>query len=153
MYMSEIDDAVDDILSQIKDHKSTTPEIKRVEEDFDADKLEAFILNKTSALVNTSIDMVEDVKDYISSAPENRDVAAIAELIRASTGAIDTLNKLHASKEGNKSKMEIKQIDIQAKERMNIADNQTKVLLSRDDIMKALMDDSGDDTLDNTVDV
>jgi len=129
MYMSEIDDAVDDILSQIKDHKSTTPEIKRVEEDFDADKLEAFILNKTSALVNTSIDMVEDVKDYISSAPENRDVAAIAELIRASTGAIDTLNKLHASKEGNKSKMEIKQIDIQAKERMNIADNQTKVLL------------------------
>jgi len=151
--MSEIDDAVDDILSQIKDHKSTTPEIKRVEEDFDADKLEAFILNKTSALVNTSIDMVEDVKDYISSAPENRDVAAIAELIRASTGAIDTLNKLHASKEGNKSKMEIKQIDIQAKERMNIADNQTKVLLSRDDIMKALMDDSGDDTLDNTVDV
>ena len=151
--MSEIDDAVDDILSQIKDHKSTTPEINRVEEDFDADKLEAFILNKTSALVNTSIDMVEDVKDYISSAPENRDVAAIAELIRASTGAIDTLNKLHASKEGNKSKMEIKQIDIQAKERMNIADNQTKVLLSRDDIMKALMDDSGDDTLDNTVDV
>jgi len=153
MYMSEIDDAVDDILSQIKDHKSTTPEIKRVEEDFDADKLEAFILNKTSALVNTSIDMVEDVKDYISSAPENRDVAAIAELIRASTGAIDTLNKLHAAKEGNKSRMEIKQIDIQAKERMNIADNQTKVLLSRDDIMKALMDDSGDDTLDNTVDV
>ena len=148
MYISEIDDAVDDILSQIKDHKSTTPEIKRVEEDFDADKLEAFILNKTSALVNTSIDMVEDVKDYISSAPENRDVAALAELIRASTGAIDTLTKLHTSKEGNKSKLEIKQIDIQAKERMNIAENQTKVLLSRDDIMKALMDDGDESVVD-----
>lgn len=153
MYMSEIDDAVDDILSQIKDHKSTTSEIKKVEEEFDAEELEAFILNKTSALVNSSIDMVENVKDYISSAPENRDVASLAELIRASTGAIDTLTKLHTSKEGNKSKMEIKQIDIQAKERMNIADNQTKVLLSRDDIMKALMDDSNDDTLDNTVDI
>lgn len=151
--MSEIDDAVDDILSQIKDHKSTTSEIKKVEEEFDAEELEAFILNKTSALVNSSIDMVENVKDYISSAPENRDVASLAELIRASTGAIDTLTKLHTSKEGNKSKMEIKQIDIQAKERMNIADNQTKVLLSRDDIMKALMDDSNDDTLDNTVDI
>jgi flavoprotein len=148
MYMSEIDDAVDDILSQIKDHKSNTSVIKKVEEDFDADKLEAFILNKTSALVNTSIDMVEDVKDYISSAPENRDVAAIAELIRASTGAIDTLNKLHAAKEGNKSKMEIKQLDVEAKERMNIADNQTKVLLSRDDIMKALIDEEGEDVVD-----
>lgn len=149
MYMSEIDDAVDDILSQIKDHKATTSEIKKAEEEeFDADKLEAFILNKTSALVNTSIDMVEDVKDYISSAPENRDVAAIAELIRASTGAIDTLTKLHTAKEGNKSRIEIKQIDVEAKERMNIADNQTKVLLSRDDIMKALIDEEGEDVVD-----
>jgi len=146
--MSEIDDAVDDILSQIKDHKATTSEIKKVEEVLDPDKLEEFIVNKTSALVNTSIDMVENVKDYISSAPENRDVASLAELIRASTGAIDTLNKLHTSKEGNKVKKEIKQIDVEAKERMNIADNQTKVLLSRDDIMKALMDEEGEDIVD-----
>jgi hypothetical protein len=148
MCMSEIDDAVDDILSQIKDHKATTSEIKKVEEVLDPDKLEEFIVNKTSALVNTSIDMVENVKDYISSAPENRDVASLAELIRASTGAIDTLNKLHTSKEGNKVKKEIKQIDVEAKERMNIADNQTKVLLSRDDIMKALMDEEGEDIVD-----
>jgi non-homologous end joining protein Ku len=148
MYMSEIDDAVDDILSQIKDHKTTTTEIQKVDKDFDADKLEEFILNKTSSLVNTSIEMVEDVKDYISSAPENRDVASLAELIRASTGAIDTLTKLHTSKEGNKSRKEIKQLDVEAKERMNIADNQTKVLLSRDDIMKALMDDEGESIVD-----
>jgi len=146
--MSEIDDAVDDILSQIKDHKTTTTEIQKVDKDFDADKLEEFILNKTSSLVNTSIEMVEDVKDYISSAPENRDVASLAELIRASTGAIDTLTKLHTSKEGNKSRKEIKQLDVEAKERMNIADNQTKVLLSRDDIMKALMDDEGESIVD-----
>ena len=146
--MSEIDDAVDDILSQIKDHKTATTEIRKVKKDFDADKLEEFILNKTSSLVNTSIEMVEDVKDYISSAPENRDVASLAELIRASTGAIDTLNKLHTSKEGKKSRKEIKQLDVEAKERMNIADNQTKVLLSRDDIMKALMDDEGESIVD-----
>ena len=149
--MSEIDDAVDDILSQIKNHKNTTSEIekdKKIEEQFDVDKLEEFIVNKTSALVNSSIDMVENVKDYISSAPENRDVASLAELIRASTGAIDTLNKLHTSKEGNKVKIDIKQIDVEAKERMNIADNQTKVLLSRDDIMKALMEEEGEDIVD-----
>jgi uncharacterized iron-regulated protein len=148
MYMSEIDDAVDDILSQIKNHKNATTEIEKAPENFDAEKLEEFILNKTSSLVNSSIDMVENVRDYISSAPENRDVASLAELIRASTGAIDTLTKLHTSKEGNKSKLEIKQIDIQAKERMNIADNQTKVLLSRDDIMKALMDDGDESVVD-----
>lgn len=148
--MSEIDDAVNDILSQIKDHKQTTQEIRKVEEKLDVEKLEEFLVNKTSSLISSSVDMVEDVKDYISSAPENRDVASLAELIKASASAIDSLTRLHTAKEGNKSKKEIKQLDIEAKERMNIVDNQAKVLMSRDDIMKALMseDKDGDDVVD-----
>ena len=149
--MSEIDDAVNDILSQIKDHKQTTQEIRKVEEKLDVEKLEEFLVNKTSSLISSSVDMVEDVKDYISSAPENRDVASLAELIKASASAIDSLTRLHTAKEGNKSKKEIKQLDIEAKERMNIVDNQAKVLMSRDDIMKALMSEDKDD--DDVVDV
>lgn len=150
--MSEIDDAVNDILSQIKDHKQTTQHIRKVEEKLDMDKLEEFLVNKTSSLINSSVDMVEDVKDYISSAPENRDVASLAELIKASASAIDSLAKLHTAKENNKSKKEIKQLDIEAKERMNIVDNQAKVLMSRDDIMKALMSEDSDKS-DDVVDI
>ena len=150
--MSEIDDAVNDILSQIKDHKQTTQEIRKVEEKLDVEKLEEFLVNKTSSLISSSVDMVEDVKDYISSAPENRDVASLAELIKASASAIDSLTKLHTAKEGNKSKKEIKQLDIEAKERMNIVDNQAKVLMSRDDIMKALMSEDSDKK-DDVVDI
>ena len=142
---AEIDEAVNDILSQIKDHKKDTSEIKKVEEKLDIEKLEEFLVSKTSALINSSVDMVENVKDYISGAPENRDVASLSELIKASASAIDSLTKLHTAKESNKSKVEIKQLDIEAKERMNIVDNQAKVLMSRDDIMKALMNDDKDD--------
>ena len=149
---NEIDEAVNDILTQIKDHNSTTTEIKKVEEELDIDKIEEYLVKKTSSLINSSVDMVENVKDYISSAPENRDVASLAELIRASSSAIDTLTKLHTAKEANKSKVEIKELDIQAKERMNIVDNQAKVLMSRDDVIKALMGD-GDGDDEDVVDV
>ena len=142
---NEIDEAVNDILSQIKDHNSTTTAVKKVEEELDIDKLEEYLVKKTSALINSSVDMVENVKDYISSAPENRDVASLAELIRASSSAIDTLTKLHTAKETNKSKKEIKELDIEAKERMNIVDNQARVLMSRDDVIKALMGDGDDE--------
>ena len=37
-------------------------------------------------------------------------------------------------------------MDVESKERLNIADNGTKLLLSRDDIMKALVDK--DDVID-----
>ena len=129
---SEIDNAVNDIITQIKDHtnnintseKKDTPDITNLEE---------FLIEKTSSLITSSIDMVEDVKEYISSAPENRDVASLAELIRASSSAIDTLTKLHTSTEQNKNRIEVKQMDVDSKEKLNTIDNQTKVLLSRDD--------------------
>ena len=138
----EIDTAVNDILSQIKSHNKDTTEIKKVAEEIDLDNLEEFLVKKTSSLINSSVDMVDDVKEYIASAPENRDVASLAELIKASSSAIDTLSKLHTAKEQNKNRVEIKQMDIESKEKLNIMDNQTKVLMTRDDVMKAL---TGDD--------
>ena len=142
---NEIDTAVNDILTQIKSHNKDTTEIKKVAEEIDLDNLEEFLVKKTSSLINSSVDMVDDVKEYIASAPENRDVASLAELIKASSSAIDTLSKLHTAKEQNKNRVEIKQMDIESKEKLNIMDNQTKVLMTRDDVMKALMGD--DDTI------
>ena len=140
MYVGdEIDNAVNDILTQIKSHNKATTEVNRVAEDVNIENLEDFIIKKTGSLVNSSVDMVEEVKDYISSAPENRDVASLAELIKASSSAIDTLTKLHTAKEQNKNRVQVKQMDIEAKEKLNIIDNQTKVLLSRDEVMKALV--------------
>ena len=142
---NEIDTAVNDILTQIKSHNKDTTEIKKVAEEIDLDNLEEFLVKKTSSLINSSVDMVDDVKEYIASAPENRDVASLAELIKASSSAIDTLSKLHTAKEQNKNRVEIKQMDIESKEKLNIMDNQTKVLMTRDDVMKALTGD--DDTI------
>ena len=135
---NEIDTAVNDILTQIKSHNKDTTEIKKVADEIDLDNLEEFLVKKTSSLINSSVDMVDDVKEYIASAPENRDVASLAELIKASSSAIDTLSKLHTAKEQNKNRVEIKQMDIESKEKLNIMDNQTKVLMTRDDVMKAL---------------
>jgi hypothetical protein len=145
---SEIDSAVDDIITQIRDHDRDINSSTFVQKIPDIDNVEQFILEKTSALINSSVNMVEDVKDYISSAPENRDVASLAELIRASSSAIDTLTKIHTSREQNKNRIEVKQIDIKSRERINAIDNQTKVLLSRDDVLQVLMNNDDKDVID-----
>jgi hypothetical protein len=144
--MAELDDAVNDIITQLKVNKKDVREYEQVDE-ITRDNLEEFIMNKSSKLVTKSLDIVDNVNDYISSAPENRDVAALAELIKASTGAIDILQKVHSSKERNDTQLEVKKIDVESKERINITDNQTRVLLSREDIMQALIDND-DDVID-----
>ena len=134
----DLNSAVNDIITQLKGNKTAVPAAE--DEILDPDKLEEFLIKKSSKLINKSLTIVDNVNDYISSAPENRDVTAMAELIKASSSAIETLNKLHTAKERNETQVAVKQLDVESKERLNLADNQTKMLLSRDDIMKALVD-------------
>jgi len=135
----ELDEAVNDIISQLKQNNKTakTPVEENV---LKREDIEDFIIQNSSRLIKKSLSIVDNVNDYISSAPENRDVAAMAELIKASSGAIEALNKLHTAKERNETQVEVKQMDIDSKEKLNLADNQTKLLLSREDIMHALID-------------
>ena len=142
-----LDDAVNDIIAQIKGNNKTTHE-KRKDVTIDKENLEEFIMQSSGKLVNKSLELVDNVHDYIASSPENRDVAALAEVIKATAGSIDTLQKLHSSNERNETQKEVKQMDVESKERLNIIDNQTKVLLSREDIMQALIDRDDSDVID-----
>jgi|TARA_R100001129_G_C5270493_1_gene233974 hypothetical protein len=142
----DLNEAVDDIITQLKGNKKVAHVLE--EEILDKDKLEDFLIEKSSKLINKSLNIVDNVNDYISSAPENRDVAAMAELIKAASSSIETLNKLHTAKERNETQIEVKKIDVESKERINITDNQTRVLLSREDIMKALVEEDNSDVID-----
>jgi len=139
----ELDEAVNDIIAQLKQNNKVAK--APVEESvLNKEDLEDFLIQNSGKLIKKSLSIVDNVNDYISSAPENRDVAALAELIKASSSAIETLNKLHVAKERNETQLEVKKIDVQSKERMNIADNQAKILLSREDVISALVEDDSE---------
>jgi len=147
MANDELDEAVNDIITQIKSSKETVQE-KQDDIKIDREGLEEFIMQNSGKLVTKSLDIVDNVNDYIASAPENRDVAALAELIKAASTAIDTLQKLHTGNKRNETQKEVKKMDIESKERISFIDNQTRVLLSREDIMHALVDKNDDDIID-----
>ena len=143
----ELDEAVNDIITQINGSKEAVRE-KEKDVHINKENLEEFIMKSSGKLVSKSLEIVDNVNDYISSAPENRDVAALAEVIKATAGSIDTLQKLHSSNERNETQKEVKKMDVQSKERISLVDNQTKVLLSREDIMQAIVDKDDSDVID-----
>ena len=141
MEENEVDGAVDDILSQLStQHHSITRQKKTEEEVPEVDDLEEYLVKKTARLINTTLDAVDNVKDYISSALENRDVASLAELMRSANSAIETMQKVHANKANNEARKELKTMDIDSKKQLNMADNQTKLVMSREEIMKAMLE-------------
>ena len=138
---NEVDGAVDDILSQLStQHHSITRQKKSEQEIPEVEDLEEYLIKKTAKLIDTTLDAVDNVKDYISSAPENRDVASLAELMRSANSSIETMQKIHANKANNEARKELKTMDIDSKKQLNIQDNQTKLVMSREEIMKAMLE-------------
>lgn len=136
----ELDEAVNGILSQLQ----STPIVRRQvpeAETLTKEKLEEFLIKNSGKLVTDSINLVDDIREFVSTTdadPES--ITALADLIKAASSAVDTLNKIYLSDERNKNQVKIKVMDIESKEKLNLMDNQTRVLLSREDIMKAIID-------------
>lgn len=132
----DLDFVVGDIITQLKG--TTALSKKEPEDELTKEKLEEFIIKNSGKLIKRSLDIIDDVQAYISSAPDAKDVAAFAELLKASSASMESLNKIYISLEKNKTTKDIKQMDIESKEKQNTQDNITH-LLSRKEIMKELM--------------
>ena len=143
MQDNETDFNVDDIVSQLQNSSIINRPQRAPEEEISKENLEEFIIKKSALLINKTLHAINNVEDYISSAPDAKDVSAFAELLNAASGSIDALNKVYTSIEKNKTSKEIKTMDIQSKERMNTQDNMT-TLLSRQEVLEALAKKSDD---------
>ena len=63
---------------------------------------------------------MDEIKDYVSAAPDSRDLEALSKLIGASAAAIETLNKIQIADEKNKTQIGIKAMDIEAKKELTM---------------------------------
>jgi len=136
------EDEVDELVSQLKDANTVAANVGRDKTDVNDDNLEEFILKSSSELIENSLDVISNVKEYTAGSPDVRECQSLAELIRASASAIDTLNKVLLQRKKGETQEKIKEMDIKSKQGIAMADQQTKILLSREDIMKELVKDA-----------
>lgn len=150
MMYDELDNAVQDIVAQLK---STAALVKvEPEEELTKDMLEEFIIKNSGKLIARTLTIVDNVQDYIQTAPDAKDVAAFAELLKAASTSIDVLNKVYISIEKNKTSKELKQMDVDSREKINVVDNAT-FLLSRKEIMQELLGNKKEDSRPPAIDV
>jgi hypothetical protein len=139
----DMTDSIDDLLSQLQSSTQVARDMNK-QDDFKLNKedLEDFLLQYSGKLVKGSVDYVEDVKQFITSAPDARDVESLSKLVGAAAAAIETLNKIHISDQKNKSSKELKIMDIESKQALQQQDTETKLLLNREELMKQLIGDA-----------
>jgi|TARA_R110000737_G_scaffold159114_1_gene187163 hypothetical protein len=139
----DMTDSIDDLLSELQSSTQIARDVDK-QDDFKLDKedLENFLLQYSGKLIKGSVDYVEDVKQFITSAPDARDVESLSKLVGAAAAAIETLNKIHISDQKAKSTKELKIMDIESKQALQQQDTETKLLLNREELMKQLIGDA-----------
>ena len=121
--------------------------VKEPEVELTEDDLEKFILKKSSALIDLSLDSVKDLKDFITQGQNPDEISALASLITSTTGAIESLNKLNLLRKKHEMNKEIKALDFANKKEIakalpagnNITNNTQVIVASREEIIKQMM--------------
>jgi len=137
----ETDEIVDDILNQLKNSKDECKEIAKTagdEPSIDKDDLEAFIISKSASLVQKALDIVDEVRDRATADGDAESIKALADMVKATSSAVDALGKVHISSERNKTAKEISKANIESRQGMNSENNQAKLMLSREEVMSKL---------------
>lgn len=137
----ELDQDINNIISQIKNQGKTIKNIERERPELQKEDLERFIIDNAASVVADSIEMVQGLKQDVLAGGDSKLVEATAELVKAVTGAIDALSKLKLSDDKLKSQRDLKKMDIESK---TISDNdfggQSGVFISREDLLKHLLE-------------
>lgn len=149
--MTEVDseehdpfDNVQDLIEQLQSGSSQTSELVEAAEqvNLSKDQLEQFILDNQGTLIKDSVDVLQIMKQYVAAAPNAEDIGSFAELLKATSTAIDNLTKLHTSNQRVDTQVKIKQMDIEAKKEINTDNNMMKLVGTREEIFKKMLEDS-----------
>lgn len=136
-------DNVDDIISQLREFPAVVKKSEELTEIMDKNKVQDFVIEYSTRLIKSATESVEYVKDIVQAAPTPDDVSALAELIGSTSTALDILNKMSISDKKLDNAVKIKQMDIDTKQKqLETKVAATTILLSREEVMKQLIEQS-----------
>jgi hypothetical protein len=136
----ELNEMVGDLLGQLQEANKKAEVAQKESDPLTKENIEKFVIENAGKLVKESLEVVTNVKDYISSAPENKDVSSLADLIAATSTAIETLNKIIVTDKRNETIIKAKDMDIKSRKELKEVDTTTKLLATREQVFKMLID-------------
>jgi len=138
----EVQDMVGSLIDQLKENNQVADKVKTVREPLKKEELEDFVREKGANLIEDALEMVATVKDFIISAPNAEDVEALSGLINATAAAMDTLNKINIQDKKSDTSVKLKEMDIKSKKELQQADAGVKLLTTREEVLKMLVNNA-----------
>jgi len=140
--MDDIDP--DDLISQLKNLPTDSKMLERAATEYpelSKEDVEEFVINKSCKLIQDSLELIDNMKEVVHHMPEAENISSLAELIKASSGAIETLNKIVIQDKKTNTTITSKKMDIESRRELQTSDQSHALTMSREEIMARLIND------------
>jgi hypothetical protein len=137
-------------------------EIKVVPPETDED-MKLFVLKHSAALVENSVKSIMELQKLTVATGDPEMMAGLASLIAASTGAIETVNKMHIQNKKFEDAKELKKLDLEGKKEiqrlkndgyLNLPAGNTNILVAtREEIIAQLTGKAKAKAIEGTIEV
>jgi hypothetical protein len=111
-------DDVDDIIKQLRSVPDPEPEDETPTVEMNEEDLGKFIVKHGGQLIQDSTALVTRLKKTVGASGDPEEVSALADLVSATSTAIETLNKIYTQNKKIKAAKEIKQAEFESKKEL-----------------------------------
>ena len=143
----QIDEQLNSLVKQLKSTTTANNEARKEEkksEELTPEDLEQFVIKNSGDLINQSLDTLREVKDYVMASGDPDSIGALADLIKASSSALDSLNKIVVQNKRSATTIATKVMDIDS--RKAIQDTKevdpNAITGTRDEVFKKILADA-----------
>jgi hypothetical protein len=135
---------IDNIIDQLKSDavpKQITPSKTKEIENLNDDNVSDYVYKKTAEVIEVGLETVNNLKDLVTSGQDPREIAALAQLISATTKAIDNLNKINLQAKQHKNNLEVAKVEANGTKQLGNGPQTNNILIAtRDEIMNKFLD-------------
>lgn len=122
--------------------KTEKPSNNVVEQELTEDNINEFVLKSAQTLIKDGLETIKDLKTITSNTFDDRSMSAFADIINATNTTISILNDINIQKRKSAVAKEIKQMDIDAKNKLALPAKSNNIILTdRESLLKMLEND------------
>jgi hypothetical protein len=106
------------------------------------ENVNAYVYEKTAEVIQAGLEAIQSLKNNIMMGADPKEVSAMAQLIGATTKAIDSLNSLNLQQKQAATAVELKKMDIAGKKEIvsKLPASNNILIATRDEVISRMMD-------------
>ena len=138
---SEIDSIIDQLKNDSVENTTLTP-VKKTNSPLglNDENVNDYVYNKTAEVIESGLEAISNLKDSVMTGQDPKEISALAQLIRATTKAIDGLNKINLQIKQHKNNIEVAKLEADGLKKQPQQTTNVIAIASREDVMKKLFD-------------